>query len=90
MHSIQIIEVPTQAAFKVSQAARYLVHLVKHSHKESRPWIIPAHKTEVGERIFLLRDLDAYLISLPSYRSGANSFPSRLTKPGRMSKGDAK
>jgi excisionase family DNA binding protein len=90
MSSIQIIDVPAQAAFKVSQAARYLGISPNTLRKKADLGLIPAHKTEVGERIFLLRDLDAYLICLPSYRSGANSFPSRLTKTGRMSKGDAK
>jgi hypothetical protein len=90
MALIQILDVPAQAAFKVSQAARYLGISPNTLKKKAELGLIPAHETEVGECIFLLRDLDVYLISLPSYRSGADSFPSRLTKTGRMSKGDAK
>jgi excisionase family DNA binding protein len=90
MNSIQIVAVPAQAAFKVSRAAKYLGISPNTLRKKADLGLIPAHKSEAGERIFLLQDLDAYLISLPSYRSGANSVRSRLTKTGRMPKGDAK
>ena len=67
MVSVQIIEVPTQAAFKVSDAAHYLGISPNTLRKRSDFGLIPARRDENGERIFLLRDLNAYLESLPGY-----------------------
>jgi hypothetical protein len=85
---VQILKVPEQAAFKVSRAAKYLGISQNTLRKRSDLGLIPARKDEGGERVFLLRDLEAYLISLPTYRASATSSLSRLTKTGRISKGD--
>jgi len=89
MLSVQLIEVPQEAAFKVSRAARYLGISPNTLRKKSDLGLIPAHKDESGERIFLLRDLDRYLNSLPMYRISATPSLSRLTKTGRLEKGGA-
>jgi hypothetical protein len=67
MVSIQVVEVPDQAAFRVSEAARYLGISPNTLRKRSDLGSIPARRDENGERIFLLRDLNAYLDSLPDY-----------------------
>lgn len=69
MISVQIIEVPAQAAFRVSAAARYLGISPNTLRKRSDLGLIPVRRDENGERIFLLRDLNGYLESLPDYRS---------------------
>ena len=89
MLSLQILEVPQEAAFKVRRAAKYLGMSPNTLRKKSDLGLIPARKNESGERVFLLRDLDAYLNSLPSYGSSATSSLSRLTKTGRILKGGA-
>jgi len=86
MFSFQILEVPQQAAFKISRAAKYLGISPNTLRKKADLGLIPARKNESGERVFLVRDLDAYLIS---YRNGGTSSLSRLTKTGRISKGGA-
>jgi hypothetical protein len=68
MVSVQIIDVPVQAAFRVSDAARYLGISPNTLRKRSDIGLIPARRDENGERIFLLRDLNSYLESLPGYR----------------------
>ena len=68
MVSVRIIEVPEQAAFRVRNAARYLGISPNTLRKRSDLGLIPARRDENGERIFLLKDLDAYLESLPDYR----------------------
>jgi DNA-binding transcriptional MerR regulator len=68
MVCVRIIEVPTQAAFRVSDAARYIGISPNTLRKRSDLGLIPARRDENGERIYLLRDLDAYLESLPDYR----------------------
>jgi hypothetical protein len=67
MISVQVVEVPEQAAFRVSEAARYIGISPNTLRKRSDLGLIPARRDENGERIFLLRDLDAYLESLPGY-----------------------
>jgi len=66
--SVQIVEVPEQAAFRVSEAARYLGISPNTLRKRSDLGRIRALRDENGERIFLLKDLNAYLESLPEYR----------------------
>jgi hypothetical protein len=66
--SIQVVEVPQQAAFRVSEAARYLGISPNTLRKRSDLGLILVRRDENGERIFLLRDLNAYLESLPTYR----------------------
>jgi hypothetical protein len=89
MVSVQLLEVPQEAAFKVSRAAKYLGMSPNTLRKKSDLGLIPARKDESGERVFLLRDLDTYLNSLPLYRSSVTASLSRLTKTGRMEKGGA-
>lgn len=73
--SVQIVEVPEQAAFRTSEAARYLGISPNTLRKRSDLGRIPARRDENGERIFLLRDLDAYLESLPDYRGHDKPVP---------------
>ena len=81
--SIKFIEVPKEAAFKVGRAARYLGISANTLRRKADLGLIPARKNDSGERIFLLRELDAYLNALPSYCSRATSYSSRLFKTGR-------
>jgi hypothetical protein len=68
MACIQIFKVPGQAAFRVSEAAKYLGISPNTLRKRSDLRLIRACRDVNGERIFLLKDLDAYLESLPEYR----------------------
>jgi hypothetical protein len=67
MNVAQVYEIPFQAAFKIRGAARYLGISPNTLRKRSDLGLIRARRDENGERIFLLRDLDAYLESLPEY-----------------------
>jgi hypothetical protein len=67
MACIQIFKVPGQAAFRVSEAAQYLGISPNTLRKRSDLRLIRACRDVNGERIFLLKDLDAYLESLPEY-----------------------
>lgn len=66
--SVHVVEVPEQAAFRVKAAARYLGICENTLRKRSDLGLIPARRDVNGERIFLLRDLNAHLESLPDYR----------------------
>ncbi len=68
MCQVQIVDIPEQAAFRVSEAARYLGISPNTLRKRNDLGLIPARRDTNGERIFLLKDLDAYLESLPQYR----------------------
>ena len=68
MNTVRIYDIPNQAAFRVHDAARYLGISPNTLRKRSDLGIIPVRKDINGERIFLLRDLDAYLGSLPEYK----------------------
>jgi len=86
---VQIVEVPEQAAFRVSDAARYLGISPNTLRKRSDLGLIPARRDRNGERIFLLRDLEAYLESLPEYRGGGKPMVStdrNRTPEGKESK----
>jgi hypothetical protein len=65
---LRIVPVPERAAFSVSRAARYLGMSPNTLRKRSDAGLIPARRDETGGRVFLLRDLDAYLDGLPPYR----------------------
>ena len=67
MNPARIYDIPRQAAFRVNDAARYLGISPNTLRKRSDLGLIPVRKEINGERIFLLRDLDAYLESLPEY-----------------------
>jgi hypothetical protein len=73
--SVQIIEVPEQAAFRITAAARYLGISKNTLRKRSDLGLIRARRDENGERVFLLRDLNAYLESLPDYRHRDKQVP---------------
>ena len=75
MISVQVLEVPKQAAFRVGEAARYLGISRNTLRKRSDLGLIPARRDENGERIFLLRDLNAYLESLKEDRGRGKPVP---------------
>jgi hypothetical protein len=75
MLPLQLVKIPEQAAFRVRIAARYLGISPNTLRKRSDLGLIPARRDENGERIFLLRDLDAYLESLPEYRGRGKPMP---------------
>ena len=75
MISVQVVEVPEQAAFRVGAAARYLGISPNTLRMKSDLGLIAARRDENGDRIFLLRDLDAYLESLPDYRRRDKPVP---------------
>lgn len=70
MVALQIVEVPSQAAFRVSEAARYLGISPNTLRKRSDQGLVTARRDVNGERLFLLKDLDRYLSSLPAYDRG--------------------
>ena len=75
MACIPTFEVPGQAAFRVSGAARYLGISPNTLRKRSDLGLIRACRDVNGERIFRLSDLDAYLESLPEYRRRGKPVP---------------
>lgn len=87
MRAVQLVTILDQAAFKVSAAAKYLGICPNTLRKKTDLGLIPARFGENGERIYLLRELDAYLNSLPSHLNGDTAIPCRLAKIGRKEKG---
>jgi len=75
MISVQTVEVPEKAAFRVSEAARYLGISPNTLRKRSDLGLIRARRDENGERIFLLQDLNAYLESLPDFNHRDKPVP---------------
>jgi hypothetical protein len=75
MARVHIFEVPGQAAFRVGEAAKYLGISPNTLRKRSDLGLIRACRDVNGERIFLLRDLDTYLESLPEYRRRDKPVP---------------
>jgi hypothetical protein len=88
MASVRVIDVPEQVAFKVSEAARYLGISPNTLRKRSALGLIRARRDRNGDRVFLLRDLEEYLNSLPP-DGGCGTPPScRPAKTGRNTKGE--
>jgi hypothetical protein len=88
MTLVQLVCVPEKAALKVSAAAKYLGISPNTLRKRTDLGMIPARRNEIGERIYLLRDLDAYLNSLPHYDGGGRCVVCRSAKFGREGKGE--
>lgn len=87
MKAIEIIAVPEQAAFHVSDAAKYLGISPNTLRKRSDLGLIPAKRDENGSRVYLLTDLDAHLNSLPPYKRSDYPFRNRPAETGRIRKG---
>ena len=88
MKEIRIVAVPEQAAFRTGPAARYLGICPNTLRKRSDLGLVRARRDVNGDRIFLLRDLDSYLDSLPPSREGHHNA-GRLPGTGRRKKGGA-
>ena len=86
MRTVHFVTMPDQAAFKVSVAAKYLGMCPNTLRKKTDLGLIPARLGENGERIYFLRELDAYLNSLPSCLNGDTAIRCRLAKIGRKEK----
>jgi hypothetical protein len=86
--AVQLVDLPEQAAFKVAAAARYLGISPNTLRKKTDLGLIPARRDENGDRIYLLRDLDCYLNSLPFYARGDSGLRCRPAGFGRRGKGD--
>ncbi|MBI4455478.1 MAG: helix-turn-helix domain-containing protein [Acidobacteria bacterium] len=87
MMVIEIVSVPEQAAFYVSDAARYLGISPNTLRKRTDLGLIPARRDENGSRVYLLADLDAYLNSLPPHQRSDYPFRNRPAETGRKRKG---
>ena len=85
----QLIQVPEQAAFYVWDAARYLGISPNTLRKRADLGLIQARRDENGNRVFLLRDLDRYLNSLPLYKSSGKPTTGRPVEIGCKEKGGA-
>jgi hypothetical protein len=88
MKAIRLVSVPDQAAFKVKAAARYLGLCPNTLRRKTDQGLIPARRDEAGGRIYLLRDLDAYLNSLPFYEPSGSGSSNRSAGFGRIEKGE--
>ncbi len=88
MKEIRIVEVPEQAAFRTGPAARYLGICPNTLRKRSDLGLVQVRRDVNGDRIFLLRDLDSYLASLPLFHQGDDNVR-RLAGTGRRKKGGA-
>jgi hypothetical protein len=88
MKAIQFVSVPEQAAFRVRAAAKYLGISPNTLRKRTDLGLIPTRRDECGDRVYLLKDLEAYLNSLPLYRSGDNPSSRRSAGFGRFGKGE--
>lgn len=88
MKAVQLVDLPEQAAFKVAAAARYLGISPNTLRKKTDMGLIPARRDENGDRIYLLRDLDRYLNSLPFYGRGDSALSCRPAGFGRRGKGE--
>ena len=65
MKAVQFVEIPERAALKVKAAARYIGISPNTLRKRSDLGLIPTRRGPNGERIYLLKELNAYLSSLP-------------------------
>jgi hypothetical protein len=86
MRAVQLVTFPDQAALKIATAAKYLGICPNTLRKRTDLGLVPARLGENGERIYLLRELDAYLNSLPSCLNGDTAISCRLAKIGRKGK----
>jgi hypothetical protein len=87
MKAVQLFSIPEQAAFRVKAAAKYLGISANTLRKRTDLGLIPTRRDSCGDRIYLLRDLDAYLNSLPFYTSGDSRSSRRSAGFGRIEKG---
>ena len=85
--AVEVVQVPKQAAFAVSDAAQYLGISPNTLRKRCDQGLIPAKRNENGHRVFLLFDLNNYLNHLPSYYQDDTSLASRPVGTGRKKKG---
>lgn len=88
MISVQIVEVPERAAFKIAAAAKYLGMSLNALRYKTDLGLIEARRDDGNRRVYLLRDLDAYLNSLPRDKANVSPFRNRPTRTGRYRKGD--
>ena len=65
MKAVQFVEIPERAALKVKAAARYIGISPNTLRKRSDLGLIPTRRGPNGERIYLLKELNEYLASLP-------------------------
>jgi hypothetical protein len=86
MRAVQLVTLPDQAALKVAAAAKYLGICPNTLRKRTDLGLVPARLGENGERIYLLRELDAYLNSLPSCLNDDTAISCRPAKIGRKEK----
>lgn len=89
MKAVQLIPIPEQAAFYVRDAAKYIGVSPNTLRKRADLGLIPARRDENGNRVFLLRDLNHYLNSLPPYEGSGKPVEGRSVEIGRNEKGGA-
>ena len=83
LKAVQIVSIPEQAAFSIGPASKYLGVCPNTLRTKADLGLIPCRQDENGKRVFLLKDLDNYLKSLPSYQHNGNPFSNRPVKTGR-------
>jgi len=83
MQAIQLVTIPEQAAFYTAAASKYLGFSPNTLRKRADLGLIPCRRDENGKRVFLLKDLDNYLKSLPPYQHNGNPFSNRPVKAER-------
>jgi len=83
MQAIQLVTIPEQAAFYTAAASKYVGISPNTLRKRADLGLIPCRQDENKKRVFLLKDLDNYLKSLPPYQHNGNPFSNRPVKAGR-------
>jgi hypothetical protein len=82
-NSFETIFLPGQAAMKVSQAARYLGISPNTLRKRTDIGLIPARRDVNGDRLYLVRELESYLASLPRIVDGSMMGEAGSNQTGR-------
>ncbi len=83
MQAIQLVTIPEQAAFYTAAASKYVGISPNTLRKRADLGLIPCRQDENKKRVFLLKDLDNYLKSLPPYQHSGYPFSNRPLKAER-------
>ncbi len=75
--------IPVQAAMKVARAARYLGISPNTLRKRTDQGLIPGRRDVNGDRLYLVKELDAYLASLPRVVDWSNLQRTGFDQTGR-------
>jgi hypothetical protein len=87
MKAMKIVTVPDKAAFQTEAASKYLGISKNTLRKRADRGLIRCKRDVNGHRVFLVEDLDAYLLGLPDYNPDDNPNVHESARTGRKKGG---